>query len=141
MSKKTIYNELLKEEKELQDTLDKVRGLIRHYAEAYGFDDKPQKKIEFREPEHNSVAIKEGYDIEWAYWEKTMYLLKEHKKLTSSELSDLLYKHENGKIDEDRAGKIARSQLSDLYKRDKIGASLVGKGNKRRYYLKENAPK
>lgn len=140
MSKKTIYDELLKEEKELQDTLDKVRGLITHYGEIYDFDTRPQRKIEFEEPEHNSIAVTDGYDKAWTYEEKTMFLLRQHKQLTSPELRDLLFKHEEGKIDKDRAGKAARSKLSTLRKNGKIGASSVGKGNKMRYYLKENAP-
>ncbi|MCJ7468515.1 MAG: hypothetical protein MUO53_17680 [Maribacter sp.] len=140
MNKKVIYQDLVKEEKDLLEELEKVRGLKNYYEDKYGFNVKSQKKIEFVEAENNSVAVMDGYDKAWTYEDKTLFFLKQNKHLTSTELAALLFKHEEGKIDLERAGKAARSKLSTLYKQKRIGASLIGQGNKRRYYLKENAP-
>ena len=135
MNKKVIYQELLKEEAELSEALEKVRGLRKYYEEAFGFGDEPQKKIEFKEPEHNSIAEKKGYDQSWIFDDKAIYILKlmGGQGMTSQHAEKWVTVDTSLSLK--RAKYLSRKHLSKLFNDGRIGATRVG--SKNRYYIKE----
>lgn len=135
MSKKLFYQELLKEEKELSDALDKIRGLLKYYGVESEINVNPQKSIVFEEPSNNIVASNNEYDNAWTYKKKVLFILGEFGgSALSSEVTKRVIELDG--TEKVKAGKAVRGNLSALYSKDVIGAELIGEGTKRRYFIK-----
>lgn len=131
MSKQLFYNQLLQEEKELQEALEAVRTLKKRYVS----EDSPQKSISFDDASHNiEAATLEGYDKAWILPEKVHYGLKQIKKGTVDDVVEVLVKLDSS-FSQDKAKRVTTNHLSKLYRASKIGATKIG--NKYRYFIKE----
>ncbi|MCH7784123.1 MAG: hypothetical protein IIB06_01730 [Bacteroidetes bacterium] len=132
MSKQAFYRELLKEEKELSEALNKLRGLLKYYGLEKSIPSKSQKVITFNETSNNIV----GYDKAWTYKKKVLFILKElGGSGLSLEVTNRVVEYDG--TEKTKTGKSVRGNLASLYKKNIIGADLTGEGTKRRYYLKE----
>ena len=143
MSKKTFYLQLLKEEKELEATLESVRKLLRYYKDSDVADEKSD--LFSGTPTHLDATETEGtsdsfyasdlgeYDQEWSQKQKTLYALKSLNKGTAEEVARRIAEYDN-EFDMEKASQIATAKLSQLYRKKIVDAVKVGK--KYRYYSK-----
>ncbi len=143
MSKKTFYLQLLKEEKELETTLESVRKLLRYYKDSDMTDDKSDvlsdtpTNLDTTESEAQNGSFHAtdlgDYDQEWSQKQKTLYALKSLNKGTAEEVAKRIAEFDN-EFDMEKASQVATAKLSQLYRKKVVDAVKVGK--KYRYYSK-----
>lgn len=143
MSKKTFYLQLLKEEKELEATLESVRKLLHYYKDSDmadqnldGFSDVLTKTEATETEEHNDsfYATDLGeYDQEWSQKQKTLYALESLNKGTAEEVAKRIAEFDT-EFNIEKASSVATAKLSQLFRKKVIDAVKIGK--KYRYYSK-----
>lgn len=134
MSKNLFYQQLLLEEKELQEALDSIKKLKNYYKVD---SEKKQSTLEFEEPEHNIVPSVNGsdeYDSNFTNEQKIFFVLR---KLGSSIVPDIAkyLVSIDDYYSEESAKKMATLQCSKLYRAGKLSA--VDVGNRYKYSIKQ----
>lgn len=133
MDNRTFYENLVKQEKDLLSGLEKVRALKKFYEDTFGLNSLinkiPEEKIS-----KSDLISNTDYNPQWNLKDKVLFILKTiGGSGISSEVSAKLVEYEG--LDEERAGQIARTQLSLANRAGTITSEPTGQGRQKKYIL------
>lgn len=135
MDNKLFYENLVKQENDLLSGLEKVRELKKFYEETFGFKS-DSKSPSVKKPVKQVHVPNSDYDQKWTFKDKVLFILKSlGGSATSFEVTEKLMEYDG--MDKDKAGQVARTQLSLANRARILKSELTGQGKQKKYFFNE----